>query len=133
MKQPKQVKRVIKKKKKHSTTRVISRRSPFQVLSSLDRVSLRGSNESLNFPCFFLVFCFFFISKRPESGACQCNNITNFPFFANYNNTFGKYNIATKIFYITLFLQDMKIYTCILFYTNGCYKVVGIISCYLFR
>ena len=59
--------------------------------------------------------CFFFISKRPESGACQCNNITNFPFFANYNNTFGKYNIATKIFYITLFLQDMKICTCILY------------------
>ena len=78
-------------------------------------------------------FFFFFISKRPESGACQCNNITNFQFFANYNNTFGKYNIATKIFYTILFLQDMKIYTCILFYTNGCYKVVGIISCYLFR
>ena len=78
-------------------------------------------------------FFFFFISKRPESGACQCNNITNFPFFANYNKTFGKYNVATKIFYITLFLQDMRIYTCILFYTNGCYKVVGIISCYLFR
>ena len=131
MKQPKQVKRVIKKKKKNILQRQLSPGGhSSKYFPRLTEFTL-GIERVPELSLFF--FLFFFISKRPESGACQCNNITNFSFFANYNNTFGKYNIATKIFYITLFLQDMKIYTSILFYTNGCYKVVGIISCYLFR
>ena len=82
-------------------------------------------------PGFFFFFFFLFL-KDPRAGLVNSIILQNFPFCANYNNTFGKYNIATKIFYIILFLQDMKVYSCILFYTNGCYKSAGIISCYFF-
>ena len=104
--QPTQINRVISKKKKQSTTRGISRRSTIQVLSSPDRVWLRGSNESRFFFLKRLRKSCFFYSKK---------GVDHFILLSiNYKNLDLMLGFCTSL---------KKVSTCDLNNTNYTYKI----------